>query len=79
MDRNLDSGSRIVRCTRLHGTFIVQYNKAHHIVIHCSLFCYIAIHLISGLELSRLRSRSSVYTGQNLSIHIAVLIIVAPC
>ena len=23
-------------CTRLHGTVIVQYNKAHHIFVHCS-------------------------------------------
>ena len=38
------------RCTRLHGTCIVQYNKsASHC---CSLFsnCYIAIQLISGLK-----------------------------
>ena len=27
----------IRRSTRLHRTFIVQYNKAHHIVVHCSV------------------------------------------
>ena len=31
----LQSGSRSRRCTWLHGTFIVQYNKVHHIVVHC--------------------------------------------
>ena len=36
------------------GTFIVQDNKEHHIVVHCFSYCYIAIHLISGLKLSRL-------------------------
>ena len=24
-------------CIRLHGTFIVQYIKEHHIVVHCSV------------------------------------------
>ena len=28
------SGLRSKRCTRLHWTFIVQYNKVHHIVVH---------------------------------------------
>ena len=37
----------------------------------CSLFshCYIAVHLISGFEWTRSRSRSSVNMGQILSIH----------
>ena len=40
-----------------------------------SLFiCYISIHLISGLKLSRLRSRSSFYTGQTYSIQIRIKI-----
>ena len=25
------------RCTHLHRTFIVQYNKEHHIVVHCQV------------------------------------------
>ena len=28
------SGSR--KCPRLNGTFLVQYNKAHHNVVYCS-------------------------------------------
>ena len=31
------SGSRSWKCTHLSGTFIVQYNKGHHIVVHCSI------------------------------------------
>ena len=31
------SGLRSGRCMCLHRTFIVQYNKAHHIVGHCSV------------------------------------------
>ena len=27
----------IQKITDLHVTFIVQYNKAHHIVVHCSV------------------------------------------
>ena len=40
----------------------------------CSLFnhCYIAIHLTYGLKLSRSRSRSSVYMGQNFPIQIVI-------
>ena len=33
----LRPGSRFRRCTRLHRTFIVQYNKAHHLVVRCSV------------------------------------------
>ena len=44
------SGSRSRRCIRLHWTFIVQYNKAPHIVVHCSVKFYITIHHISGLN-----------------------------
>ena len=72
------SGLQSRRCTRLHGTFIVQYNNASH----CwSLFshCYIAIYLISWLKLSRSGSRSSLYTGQNFAIQIAICIIFALC
>ena len=32
----LQSGSQS-RCTCLHRTFVVQYNKACHIVVHCSV------------------------------------------
>ena len=32
----LQTESRSRRCTCLHGTFIIPYNKAHHIVVHCS-------------------------------------------
>ena len=31
----LRSGSQSGRCTHLQGTFIVQYNKMHHIFVHC--------------------------------------------
>ena len=31
------SGWRFRRCTRLHRAFIVQYNKAHYIVVYCSV------------------------------------------
>ena len=36
LQSRLQSGSRSRRCTRLHRTCIVQYNKALHIVYHCS-------------------------------------------
>ena len=44
----------------------IQQNASYCSDIHC----HIAIHLISGLRLSRLRSRSSIYTRQNFSIQI---------
>ena len=52
------------RCTCLHGTFFVQFNKAHHIVVHC----YNSIHLISGQKLSR----SSVDIGTKILIQIEI-------
>ena len=44
----------------------------------CSLFshCYIVINLISGLKLTRLQSRSSVYTGQTFFIPIAIYMVI---
>ena len=50
------------RCTRGHAAFCSIQQIASNC---CSLFshCYIAMHLISGLKLSR----SSVYTGKNRS------------
>ena len=33
MTENMNSGGFLI----LHGTFIVQYNKVHYIVVHCSL------------------------------------------
>ena len=46
----------------------------------CSLFnhCYLAIHLITGLKLSRSLSRLSVYM-YTISIQITVWIIFGPC
>ena len=43
--------------------------------LHCSLLfshCYITNYVVSGLKLSKSQSRSSVYTGQNFSIQIAI-------
>ena len=59
------SGSWSRWCTRFH--FSIQQSASHF----CSLFChcYIAIHLIPGLDLSR---SQSVYTGQNILIQIAI-------
>ena len=37
LQSRLQSGLRSRRCTRLHGTFIVQYNKANHIIVNCSV------------------------------------------
>ena len=31
------SGLQSRRCTRVHGTFIIKYNKIDHIVVHCSV------------------------------------------
>ena len=48
----------------------IQQSASHY----SSLFshCKTAIHLLCELKLSRSRSSSSVYTGQNFSIHIAI-------
>ena len=80
LDRKLD-------CDLEHNPEDVPFYTGHQ-DIHCSIqqstsHCYslfivtlIAIHIISGLKLSRLRSRSIVYTGQNISIQIANEIVI---
>ena len=68
LDSNLDRDSEDVSVYKGHLLF---NTSASHC---CSLFshCYIAIHLISGLKLSRSGSRSSVYMVQNFLIQIAI-------
>ena len=60
----------VIRIAIQKFTFIVQYIKTHHIVVHFSVIVTLLSNLISGLKWSR----SSVYKGQKIQIQMEIRI-----
>ena len=72
---NLDRDPDQVPIYPSHSLFDITKCVPFVFIVQSLLMVQIAIHVISGLKLSRLLSRARVYTAQNFSIQIAIKII----
>ena len=63
----LQTGLPTRRCTRLHRTFIVQYNKACHIVLYCSAIVTSQSTLYLNKNYLDRNPRDKIYRSKSLS------------